>query len=256
MIDPIQNDAISRLTNDTAPRTDRTKIKRSGNQQSTDPRLKLSQNQKSNQNQAKDAVALNFNLRGDLQTLQNSVNTVFDRVQTQLENYFSITGQDPEAAEEEFFPPEDASANEILEFFNPKNTAGRIVNFATGFFSNFAQNNPNLPAEEQTEEFTTLITDAVQKGFGEAKNILGDLSGNEDISQNIEQTYQLVLEGIEEYRVEFLKRFDIQAVDPDVQPEPSEQLLNEKKESTPKTNPDTEIEFGTLTPEDQVEESD
>ncbi len=244
MIDPVQIAAANRFSSDSIDNANRIKKNQTtGESSESDPRLKLEQKP------AKDAVALNFNLKGDLEALQGSVETIFGRVKAQLEKYFSITGQEPEAGENKFLPPEDASAKEIMDFFSPKNTAGRIVDFATGFFNTFAKNHSDESEEEQVEEFSTLITNAVKKGFSEAKGILGDLSEHEEVSQNIEETYQLVLQGIEEYRVEYLRRQDIPAVDPEAQPDPLEQMLEQKQETTTQTEPDPEPESETVRPD-------
>lgn len=168
----------------------------------------------STRGESRDQVQISFNLQGDLDALRQSVAAVQSEVKAQLQRRFGAEGElSPEA--KRFAVPEDASANQLLEFFSPENTSERIVGFATGYFSNFAQNNPDLSEEEQVDEFSNLISGAIEQGFEEAREVLGDLSGFETISKNIEKTYNLVVEKIEEFRRENFNALGIE-------PEPEE----------------------------------
>jgi hypothetical protein len=187
----------------------------------SDPRLNM------NRPATQDSVQINFNLSGNLQALQGSVKSLYETIKTQLEQYYDITQQDADAGNQIFLPPEEASGQDLLEYLSPQNTADRIVRFATGFYDQFLLNNPDGTDEENIEAFTTLITDAIKKGFEEANTILGDLSAFEEIGQNIQTTYQMVLEGIHEFRMEFLKRASVDVIDPEAQPDPIEELTDE-----------------------------
>ncbi|RDH89593.1 MAG: hypothetical protein DIZ77_00365 [endosymbiont of Seepiophila jonesi] len=49
----------------------------------------------------------------------------------------------------------------------------------------------------------TIIRDAIEQGFAEAREILDGLSVLEgDISANIDTTFELVLEGLERFEIE------------------------------------------------------
>ncbi len=56
----------------------------------------------------------------------------------------------------------------IPEYWNAENTSQRIVDFATSFYQAF---------EGSSEEYGSIIIDAVKKGFEEAKGIIGPISG-------------------------------------------------------------------------------
>ncbi|MDP8245125.1 MAG: DUF5610 domain-containing protein [Candidatus Hinthialibacter antarcticus] len=157
-----------------------------------------------------DQVSISFNLQGDLSLLQQSVDEVQSQVRNQLEEYFGIGGEETQALGIEFLPPEDASASALLDFFSPENTAERIVGFATSFFGNYAANHSDEDAEAQLEGFTNLISAAIKEGFGQAQGILGDLSGEEEVAQNINRTFSLVTGKIEEFRLENFNKLGLE----------------------------------------------
>ncbi|WP_210398118.1 DUF5610 domain-containing protein [Motiliproteus sediminis] len=88
---------------------------------------------------------------------------------------------------------------------SPEATAARIVALTTGLFTRFQQANPNLDSAQQAERFTAILRDGVEQGFAEAREVLdglGVLQG--DIASNIDLTYDLVQQGLNQ----FLARFD------------------------------------------------
>ncbi|MBZ0257607.1 DUF5610 domain-containing protein [bacterium] len=165
--------------------------------------------------QETDQVSISFNLQGDLSKLQQSVDEVQSQVKGQLEKYFGIGGEETQALGTEFIPPDNASASDLLDFFSPENTSDRIVAFATSFFGNYAANHSNEDAQAQLDGFTTLISDAIEQGFGQAQGILGDLSGNEEISQNIDRTFSLVKEKIDSFRHENFNKLGLEPAPPE-----------------------------------------
>jgi hypothetical protein len=61
---------------------------------------------------------------------------------------------------------QDTEVAEVPEFWNAENTSQRIFDFAMSF--------RELYPEMSDEEYVSQVQEAVEKGFGEAKSILGD----------------------------------------------------------------------------------
>ncbi len=77
--------------------------------------------------------------------------------------------------------------------FSPEAVSERIVGFATGFLSNFQENHPDQAPVEQLSDFMSLIRGAIDKGFEEARDILGGLSVlSGEIETNVDRTYDLI----------------------------------------------------------------
>jgi hypothetical protein len=150
-----------------------------------------------------DSVSVAFNLYGNLTQLHESVSVVYQEVKSQLERYYNVVPMDDEA-KKRFEPPEDASAQKLMEFFSPANTATRIVDFATGYFSAYQQNHADKSNEENIDAFTKNIREAIEKGFKEAEKILGNFDELGDVGKNIKETYDKVIQKIDEYRTEYL----------------------------------------------------
>jgi hypothetical protein len=84
---------------------------------------------------------------------------------------------------------------------SPEATAKRIVDFATGFLGVYAEGHTDEGEEGRLEGFMSLIRDAIDQGFAEARDILSgiaDISG--PISDAIDRTYELVQKGLEDFR--------------------------------------------------------
>ena len=93
--------------------------------------------------------------------------------------------------------------------FSPQATADRIVKMSTGFFEQYKANHADLSVEDALNSFSDLIGGGIDKGFKEARDILGGLKvldqGN--IASNIDDTYKLVQEGLKAF-VENYKKSD------------------------------------------------
>lgn len=88
---------------------------------------------------------------------------------------------------------------------SPEATAGRIVDFSTQFFSVYQGQNSSLSYEEQVDGFLEVIGGAIDKGIGEAKDILEGLQVYEgSIAEDVEATQALVHQGLEEFRERML----------------------------------------------------
>ncbi|MGB1263357.1 MAG: DUF5610 domain-containing protein [Cognaticolwellia sp.] len=88
--------------------------------------------------------------------------------------------------------------------FSPQATAERIVAFSTQFISAYQEQHPDMAQKESLTSFVDIIKGGIEQGFGEAKDILSGLevlAG--DISDNIEQTYQLVQQGLQAFVDDF-----------------------------------------------------
>lgn len=107
-----------------------------------------------------------------------------------------------EALGPEFGP--DAIQAAASQDNSPAGTAGRIVALSTGMFDAYAAQHPDLEPAEQAKRFAELIRGGVDKGFGEARDILSGLKVLEgDIASNIDKTYELVQQGIDAFLAKF-----------------------------------------------------
>lgn len=85
--------------------------------------------------------------------------------------------------------------------FSPEATAGRIVDFATAFFANYQENHPDMADDEALDGFMDVIGGAIQQGFDEARDILDGLQVLEgDVADGIDQTFQLIQQGLADFR--------------------------------------------------------
>ncbi|MGL5358143.1 MAG: DUF5610 domain-containing protein [Shewanella sp.] len=84
---------------------------------------------------------------------------------------------------------------------SPSATADRIVGFATKYFSKHQEQNPAMSFDEQLDSFMTIIGDAIDTGFEDARGILSGLKVLQgDIASNIDKTYSLVQEGLQAFK--------------------------------------------------------
>jgi len=83
---------------------------------------------------------------------------------------------------------------------SPEATAGRIVSLSTAFFGAYQAQNPEMGEEEALSSFMGIIGGGIDKGFKEARDILGGLDVLEgDIATNIDKTYALVQDGLKSF---------------------------------------------------------
>lgn len=103
----------------------------------------------------------------------------------------------------------------------PEATAKRIVDFSTGLFELYKQNNPDLEPQEQVDRFLEVIGGGIDTGFGEARDILDGLGVLEgEIETNVDRTYELVQQGLEEFRARIEALINPKASDTSPSPEP------------------------------------
>lgn len=92
------------------------------------------------------------------------------------------------------------SASESGIDFSPEATAERIVSFSTQFLGSYQEQHPELSEEESLTAFVDLISEGIDQGFGEARDILGGLKVLEgDIADNIDKTYEFVGHGLQSF---------------------------------------------------------
>lgn len=105
--------------------------------------------------------------------------------------------------------------------FSPEATASRIVSFATSFFPLYQkqQQDDDQSLEQQLDSFLQLVGGGVDKGFGEAKDILTGLEVfNGEIEENATSTYDLIFEGFTRFKENILEA-DRQQQQPEQQSE-------------------------------------
>jgi len=94
----------------------------------------------------------------------------------------------------------DAIQNSAELDVSPEATAERIVSLSTAFFDAFRSQNPKLGDEEALEEFMATIGKGIEQGFEEAREVLSGLQVlNGDIATNIDATYNLVQQGLQDF---------------------------------------------------------
>ena len=92
-----------------------------------------------------------------------------------------------------------------MEYWTPENTAKRIVEGTTAFLAGYQAAHPELQGEALMNGFMEVIGGGINQGFDQAKGVLGDLNVLEgDIESNVDLTYKLVQEGLEQFKNQYL----------------------------------------------------
>ncbi|GGO80771.1 hypothetical protein GCM10011348_18210 [Marinobacterium nitratireducens] len=83
---------------------------------------------------------------------------------------------------------------------SPEATAGRILSMSTAFLPAYLEQHPELGEDEGRARFIDLIRGGIEQGFSEARDILQGLGVLEgDIAANIDTTWELVQQGLDDY---------------------------------------------------------
>lgn len=91
------------------------------------------------------------------------------------------------------------------EFTRAAPTAGRIVDFATSLLPFYLQNHGGKLTEETLDGFIDLMQPAVDTGFSQAGDIIQQAKlMNDDLSQLIQKTYDLVRQKFHDFRESML----------------------------------------------------
>ncbi len=95
---------------------------------------------------------------------------------------------------------DDAIQNAASQDNSAEATASRIVSLSTGFFDAYKKQNPGMDDDTALTKFMDTISGGMEKGFKEARDILGGLKVlNGDIAGNIDKTYELVQKGYADF---------------------------------------------------------
>jgi hypothetical protein len=95
------------------------------------------------------------------------------------------------------------AADEDLDV-SPEATADRIVVLATGMFDAFRAKYSDMEEAEVFESFMSTISEGIERGFEEARNILDGLRVLDGkIAEDIDKTYALVQEGLAAFKTRF-----------------------------------------------------
>lgn len=153
-------------------------------------------------------ASLVAHLFGEGQTAQaNSLKLTFQAAIEKLNEILTADTTQAADGEQNTKPiSEEALKNQGgMEYWTPENTAKRIVEGASAFFSGFQAAHPELEGEALINKFQEVVGGGLTQGFDEAKNILGDLDVLKgDIANNIDTTYQLVQDGMLNFKNQFL----------------------------------------------------
>ncbi|MBT4837986.1 MAG: DUF5610 domain-containing protein [Methylococcales bacterium] len=90
--------------------------------------------------------------------------------------------------------------------YSPEATAGRIVEMATAFFPAYKEQHPELDDETALDRFMEVIGKGIDTGFEDAKKILGGLEEFKgEVADNVDKTYDLVQNGLTDFREKMLE---------------------------------------------------
>ena len=100
----------------------------------------------------------------------------------------------------------DTSAEELLTSgldTSPEATAKRIVDFSVSFLAAYTANHTEDEDGPRLDSFIALIKKAVDEGFSGARDLLSRVGEVPDeVSEGINQTYGLVMQGIDTFAAE------------------------------------------------------
>lgn len=115
------------------------------------------------------------------------------------------------------------------EEVTPEATADRVVTGITSLFTAFAKQNPDLTAEELVEQFINQAKSGVEQGYGEAKQILGDLGAFEfdGVEDGIAETKELILTKLDKFAEQKLEELTGKATTKEVADTVKDQILKQ-----------------------------
>jgi hypothetical protein len=87
---------------------------------------------------------------------------------------------------------------------SPDATAGRIVSLSTAFFDKFMEQRPGMDKATAAQQFRDVLSKGIDQGFSEARNILNGLNVlSGDIASNVDKTYELVQNKLNDFFAQF-----------------------------------------------------
>ena len=78
-------------------------------------------------------------------------------------------------------------------------TAGRITDFALGFYDNYLKNNNLEDSKDSRKQFADFIGGAIGQGIDEARGILSSLNALDENSFSIDKTHGLVQSRLDDF---------------------------------------------------------
>jgi len=89
------------------------------------------------------------------------------------------------------------------DYMSPESVAGRIVDFIKALYGLYLIQNGEDESREKFEEFFQVILEGVERGFREARALLGLIP--ESVNSLIDETYNKVMEYLSAWREEMMK---------------------------------------------------
>lgn len=118
--------------------------------------------------------------------------------------YLSLSAGQGGGELDPFAPVEEAGEGEavdplqrLMDFYSPEKTAERILDFALSFFPGSSHFEEKGDTEEGRRDFADMMGNAIQKGFDEALNLLGQLP--EKVQEDVDKTNDLVFDGLGDF---------------------------------------------------------
>jgi hypothetical protein len=126
--------------------------------------------------------------KDDMKKLIDFIKGSYDQMKKDILKGFlrSVGAEVPE--EEEVNKAKPTKELQIPEYWNAENTSQRIVDFAVSFSGLF---------EGSGDEFLDMIKNAIDEGFKQAREMLGNLP--DEVSGLIDDTYKLVMEKLDSW---------------------------------------------------------
>ncbi|SFR49740.1 DUF5610 domain-containing protein [Thiomicrospira sp. ALE5] len=94
-----------------------------------------------------------------------------------------------------------------MDYWSPENTASRIVLGTTAMFEAFKKANPDLEGEAVLDRFLEVVGGGIEKGFKQATELLTGFDVFDgSIKENADKTYQLVQQGLQDFRAQQLEK--------------------------------------------------
>ena len=127
----------------------------------------------------------------DMKALVDYIKDNFDRMRKEMIKGFLRSAGVEVPEDEKPEAVDQAPTLQIPEEWNAENTSQRIVDFAVSFFDAF---------KGSGNEFLNTIKSAVEEGFKQARDMLGELPGQ--VSDLISATYDLVMKKLDTWGTE------------------------------------------------------
>ena len=170
--------------------------------ESTDKKPSASELSEANKRQVNQTILdnqLSLNLQSDNKAMSLLYRAISDAVEKRLAAQAPAAGSANVGAE----ATAEAGLNKTYnnEDTSPQATADRIVAFATNFYQAFREQNPQLNDEDGLEQFMQEIGKGIDQGFTDARDILTGLKKLEGkVATDIDQTYSLIQQGLQDFR--------------------------------------------------------